>query len=53
MSLISKIYLTTAALDAVLAFSRIAKQNYPGAVLDFVMSGFRFWMAYEYRDLDL
>lgn len=53
MSLISKIYLTTAALDAVLAFSRIAKQNYPGAVLDFVLAGFMFWMAYEYQDLDL
>ena len=53
MSLISKIYLTTASLDVVLAFSRIAKQSYPCAVLEFVLAGFMFWMAYEYRDLDL
>ena len=53
MSLISKIDLIVAALDVVLAFNRIAKQNYPGAVLGFVLAGFLFWMAYEYRDLDL
>lgn len=53
MSLISKIYLTNAVLDAVLAFSRITKQNYPGAVLDFVLASFMFWMAYECRDLEL
>lgn len=53
MSFLSKIYLTIAALDVVLGFSRIAKQNYPGAVFDFVLAGFLFWLAYEYRDLDL
>lgn len=53
MSLISKIDLIIAALDVVLAFSCIAKQNYPGAVFGFVLAGFLFWMAYEYRDLDL
>lgn len=53
MSFLSKIYLTTATADVMVAFSRIAKQNYPGAVLDFVLAGFMFWLAYEYRDLDL
>lgn len=53
MSFISKIYLTIAALDVGLGFSRIARQNYPGAVFDFVLAGFIFLLAYEYRDLDL
>ena len=53
MSFVSKIYLITAALDVVLAFHRIARHEFPGAVFDFVLAGLLFWMAYQYRDSDL